>query len=233
MTYTAEQEKIFEEWKNGNLPRVMADKLLGKEILIEMSQRPPPAQPPVAVRPWDEFYLTIVKVPSSPKNQRKRWALYGVVFDNGKVIYSWMTDPANKSMTIGKFKTAGETIFGEFDLLRGGHPEQLHAATVSTLVNDQVLLYGPVFTAPWLRINRKPEYSMHIGAKAIIKRIGEKVGIIDFDHKDEVKIAGQKRGYVIEEYARLVGWIGSVDESPIFEPAHNEWKTIISKRFKQ
>lgn len=229
--YAPEARRIYQEFQRGGITEKIARVLLGDGMFQELNGLANPPPPVVVPRLWEDFYMTIVKVPSSRFNPMRRWALYGAVKNlEGKIIHTWMTDPAAKQLTLGKMKMAFESIFGEFDLRHGGRLVQLHTPTVSTLTNENVIAHHQLFQAPWFHICRSPWF-MSIGAKAKFGKVGESIGIIGFDDKEELIMADRKRSYVLDEYQRSLGHLNSSTDDPhLLAYKHQEWKNIIKKR---
>ena len=230
--FTEAQIAVVQEFLNHNITKAIAIKILTQDIfdaiLHELAKPLPVVE---KVRPWDTFYLTIVKIPNNSVVVPTRWSVYGAVEDNeGKIVHLFSTLPGSKMVAIGRFKGAMEAIFGESDLKRGGDLRQLSVLDSHPLVDKDVIIHKQIFGVPWVRIQRKPVYSIAIGSIAEISVVEGLVSISSFNNNDIAVIENRSRTSCVEGYAKLVGHMQSIDTTPLFQPLHEEWKKIIAKR---
>lgn len=229
--YSQEQINVVQQVLNRNLAPDIAIRILGnKEIfdaIIHFLYTPIPVVE--KVRPWDTFYFTIIKIPTDSKVVKSRWTVYGCVLDaEGKVCKTYSTMPSSKMLAMGKFKNAMETIFAESDLKFG--LGQLMALDNAPLEDDKVVMHKAVFSAPWMKVQRKPKWILSIGSFASIGSVGESIGITGFNEDKSVIIEQKTRTSIVERYATLIGNMQSIDASPMFEPILTEWTKKIAKR---
>lgn len=100
--------KIYGLYKTSNISRDACIELIGRKVFDELDNPPAPPKPEYKTR---KYSFVNIKTKSQPTDILAGWSCVCVVRDeNDKIVYSFMTEPTSKRMTMGKLKEMLERI---------------------------------------------------------------------------------------------------------------------------